>query len=32
MLGPWINQIASGQTGDNKSERRHFRNQRAKMD
>ena len=25
-------QIGSGQTGDGKSERRHFRNQRTKMD
>ena len=27
MLGPWIRQIRSGQTGDGKSERQHFRNQ-----
>ena len=32
MLGPESRQIGSGQTGDGKSERQHFRNQRTKMD
>ena len=32
MLGPWIKPNWSGQTGDDKSERRHSRNQRTKMD
>ena len=27
MLGPYIKEIGSGQTGDGKSEHRHFRNQ-----
>ena len=32
MLGPWIKANWNGQTEDGKSERRHFRNQRTKMD
>ena len=32
MLGPYIKEIGSGQTGDGKSEHRHFRNQWTKMD
>ena len=32
MLGPWIKVIGGGQTGDGKSEHRHFRNQWTKMD
>ena len=32
MLGPWIKQIGSGQTGDGKSEHWYFRNQQIKMD
>ena len=32
MLGPWISLIGSGQTGDDKSEHQHFRNQWTEMD
>ena len=32
MLGPWIKQIGSVQTGDGKSKHQHSKNQRTKMD
>ena len=32
IVGDWNAKVGSGQTGDGKSERRHFRNQQTKMD